>query len=135
MPELIDAKNRHLTSAVESLKTPLQSMAQLLMVVVEMVEGPLSLSDDAVARLSVSVEKRLNAQLSGQLRTQLREMVDWNFRELTPELQRTVSDGLECLEGRQRALAREREEWDKTIQALARERERFDAENAWRCTW
>lgn len=120
MPELIDAENRHLTSAVESLKTPLLSMAQLLAVVVEMVEGPLSLSDDAVARLSVSVEKRLNAQLSGQLRTQLRELVDSSFKKLTPEFERTAERGVEALECEREAIARERE-------AIAREREALSA--------
>jgi methyl-accepting chemotaxis protein len=68
LPVAIQKQHEGLQGQYEALKKsvagivqPLVSLSTILRTVLELVEGPLSLSNDAVERLSVSVEKRLRA--------------------------------------------------------------------------
>ncbi|MCS4491545.1 hypothetical protein [Corynebacterium sp. ES2715-CONJ3] len=82
-----------LQKSVTGIVRPLESMGKLIKVVLELVERPLSLSDDAIERLSDSIDKRLNPMVLDLVETKLnqtfiiyersiKEMVDSGVEEV-----------------------------------------------------
>lgn len=123
LPAAIQKQHEGLQGQYEALKKsvagivqPLVSLSTILRTVLELVEGPLSLSNDAVERLSVSVEKRL----SPSIQRQLNETMDRSFRRYEQSFKKMVGDGVAGLAG-------ERERLEAATASTASEIDRWDA--------
>lgn len=105
-----------LKKSVAGIVQPLVSLSTILKTVLELVEGPLSLGNDAVARLNVSVEKRL----SPSIQRKLNETMDLSFRRYEQSFNKMVGDGVAGLAG-------ERERLEAATASTASEIDRWDA--------
>lgn len=115
LPVAIQRQHEGLQKSVTGIVAPLTSMGDLLKTVLELVEGPLSLSDDAVERLSVSVEKRLSPMVLDHLKTTM----DRTFSRYERSFKKMVDDGVE-------GVARERKRLETATAHTVTEVDRLD---------
>lgn len=92
------------------------AISTILKTFLALVEGPLSLSNDAVERLSTSVEKRL----SPSIQRQLNETMDRSYSRYEQSFKKMVDDGVAGLAG-------ERERLEAATANTASEIDRWDA--------
>lgn len=100
LPTAIDAQRNQVSGLVEGLVEPLTSMGTLLRAVLELVEGPLSLSDEAINRLTDLLVKRLNPQMNDLLAT----TVNSGFDSFASQLGDIVDRGVDRLVAEREAL-------------------------------
>lgn len=115
LPVAIQRQYEALRTAVAEIVSPLEVMGGLLETVVEMVEGPLSLSDDAIERLSACTEKRLSPSINQTVR----EVTDQTFRRYEDSFQKMIDDSLSRMAG-------ERERLDSSVSRALGEIDRVD---------
>lgn len=115
LPVAIQRQHEGLQKSVTGVVAPLTSMGELLATVVELVEGPLSLSDDAIERLSVSVERRLSPMVLKQVKTTMNQA----FSRYERSFKAMVDRGVE-------GVARERQRLETVTEETAGEVDRLD---------
>lgn len=115
LPAAIQRQHEGLQKSVTGIVAPLTSMGELLATVVELVEGPLSLSDDAVERLSVSVERRLSLMILKQVKTTMNQA----FSRYERSFKAMVDRGVE-------GIARARERLELATKHTVKEVDRLD---------
>lgn len=115
LPVAIQRQYEALRTAVSEIVSPLEVMGGLLETVVEMVEGPLSLSDDAIERLSACVEKRLSPSVNQTVR----KVTGQTFSRYEDSFQKMIDDGISRMAG-------ERERLDSSVSRALGEIDRVD---------
>lgn len=115
LPVTIQNQKASLESGAADIVKSVTSMGTLLQTVVELVEGPLSLSDDAVERLGDCIEKRLTPMVNKKLETTMNQ----SFSRYEDSFQRMIDDGVE-------RLAAERELLDASTRKAAETADRID---------
>lgn len=115
LPVAIQRQHESLQNSVTGIVKPLKSMGELLTTVLELVEGPLSLSHEAVERLSVNVEKRLSPMVLEQVTTTMNQ----TFSRYAHSFNVMVDDGV-------KGIALERARLETATKDTVKEVDRLD---------
>lgn len=115
LPVAIQNQKQSLTSGAAEIAKSLTSLGTLVQAVLEASEGPMSLSDSAVERLTDCIEKRLKPMVDQRLKTTMNQ----SFSRYEDSFQSMIDDGVE-------RLAQERERLDVSIQEAAKTADLID---------